>query len=180
MIVVIHHGVGRKTTVDKMSFLISLCAKMYIFCNRTEYIHWESGRTLVRFCLSLPMSSCDKWANQSRSDLCLFTNQTDHTSSLIGQFERISRFRKDRWIHSLIDHMVTTINLPTKGKIFTFMGYFQPTSWERTCQKTPWSIINLLVFRFNYMQSLVLQQVHKQSSFVDQRFYSKKRASNLA
>ena len=60
------------------------------------------------------------------------------------------------------------------------MGYFQPTSRERTCQKTPWGIINLLVFRFNYMQSLALQQVHKQPSFVDQRFYSKKRASNLA
>lgn len=60
------------------------------------------------------------------------------------------------------------------------MGYFQPTSRERTFQKTLWSIINLLVFRFNYMQSLALQQVHKQPSFVDQRFYSKKRASNLA
>ena len=47
------------------------------------------------------------------------------------------------------------------------MGYFQPTSRERTFQKTPWSIINLLVFRFNYMQSLALQQVHKQPSFVD-------------
>lgn len=125
MIVVIHHGVGRKTTVDKMSFLISLCAKMYIFCNRTEYIHWESGRTLVRFCLSLPMSSCDKWANQSRSDLCLFTNQTDHTSSLIGQFERISRFRKDRWIHSLIDHMVTTMDKSSNQRWnFYFYGLF--------------------------------------------------------